>query len=82
MTRPRGPVSELFHEMVAEGHIRPVERMEEMRLPGELTVHHTFTTYSTPSLPPRIGADTHAQLGQHPQGNLSGPSGLFRIGIR
>jgi hypothetical protein len=58
------PVTAMFLEMISQGHITPVEHMEDLRLPGEFVAVPSITTYGTPELPIRTGVDTNAQLGQ------------------
>lgn len=81
MANAIGPVTAIFDELISAGHIQPVEHMEDLRLPGELTPHSTFTTYSTPNIPIRTGVDTNAELEQRPEGNIAAPGHVFRIGI-
>ena len=58
------PITAMFLEMVAQGHISPVEHMENLRLPGEYVAVPSITTYGTPELPIHTGVATNAQLGQ------------------
>ena len=67
------PVTKMFLEMIAQGHIKTVEHMEELRLPGELIAIPTITTYGTPDIPIRNGVDVNAKLGQRAERNLSAP---------
>lgn len=61
------PITAMFREMIAQGHISPVEHMENLRLPGEFVTVPSITTYGTPEMPIRTGVDTDAQLGQRTQ---------------
>ena len=47
-----------------QGHIVPVEHMEELRLPGEFLAVPSICTYGTPDIPPRIGVESGAKLDQ------------------
>ena len=67
MTRRRLPVSEAFRALVAEGHIQPVENMEDMRLPGEYIEVPTITTYGTMDGQQNNGLGLDAELEQHTQ---------------
>jgi hypothetical protein len=64
MIKTTPPVTAMFLDMVSSGQISPVTHMENLRLPGEYLVVPTITTYGTPDLPIRFGADTDAKLGQ------------------
>jgi hypothetical protein len=64
------PVTTMFREMISQGHISPVEHMENLRLPGEFIAVPSITTYGTPEIPIRTGVDTNAQLAQRTQRNF------------
>lgn len=64
MTDSHLPVTTMFLELISQGHITPVEHMENLRLPGEFVAVPSITTYGTPELPIRTGVATNAQLGQ------------------
>ena len=64
------PVTKMFLEMIAQGHFKPVDHMEELRLPGEHVAIPAITTYGTPDIPIRTGVNGNAQLGQRTQGNI------------
>jgi len=40
-------VTDMFRELIREGHIKPVEHMETLRLPGELDAVPSRLTYGT-----------------------------------
>jgi|CXWK01.1.fsa_nt_gi hypothetical protein len=71
MTNEHLPVTTMFREMVSQGHISPVDHMENLRLPGEFVAVPSITTYGTPDMPIRTGVDTDAQLGQRSQRNFT-----------
>jgi hypothetical protein len=64
----------IFNELVRQGHITPVEHMEDLRLPGEFVSVPTVVTYATPDIPILAGAHDNAKLEQRAKGNLT-PSG-------
>lgn len=51
MTNEHLPVTTMFREMVSQGHISPVDHMENLRLPGEFVAVPSITTYGTPDMP-------------------------------
>lgn len=55
MTNEHLPVTTMFREMVSQGHISPVDHMENLRLPGEFVAVPSITTYGTPDMPIRTG---------------------------
>ena len=62
-------VTEMFKELVKQGHISPTENMEDLRFPGELPYVPTFTTYGTVDVPVSVGTTSYAELGQRTQRN-------------
>lgn len=59
-------VTEMFNEMVRLGQLTPVERMEDMRFPGELNHVTTYATYGT-QVPNALGGNkSHAELDKRP----------------
>ena len=68
------PVTKMFLEMIAQGHFKPVEHMEELRLPGEYMTVPSITTYGTPDVPIRTGVAGNAKLGQRTEGNIPSTS--------
>lgn len=64
--RKPGPIAEMFHELVAAGHVTPVENMEDLRFPGELTHVPSYISYGTPEVP-SAGRVFDAKLGYGPQ---------------
>lgn len=81
MQRTPGPVTTIFNQLVNEGHITPVQHMEDLRLPGEFESILSFITYSTPEIPIRSGAGD-AKLEQRPQGNFAASGDVLGIRIR
>ena len=71
MTNTKLPVTQMFLEMIAQGHIKPTEHMEELRLPGEFVAVPSITTYGTPDMPIRTGVTSYAKLGQRAEGNFA-----------
>lgn len=63
-------VTGMFKELVADGYISPVSRMEELRFPGELPYVPTFATYGTLETPVIVGTGEYAELGQRTQRNF------------
>jgi hypothetical protein len=63
----------IFEEMVRQGHVVPVEHMENLRLPGEYVSVPTILTYTTPDIPIRSGVHVDAKLGQHPERDIYSP---------
>ena len=64
MNRASGPVAAMFEDLIRQGHITPVEHMEELRLPGEFASVPTILTYTTPEIPIRLGVhhDAHGEI--------------------
>jgi hypothetical protein len=73
MDREAGPVAAIFRELVAQGHITPMEHMEDMRPPGEFDFVPTIVTYGTPDAPVQFGVHRDAQLEQRSQGDFRSP---------
>lgn len=71
MNREKGPVAEIFEELVSNGFLTPVAQMEDLRFPGELPRVPTGLSYNTPDLPHGIGMTADAELGQRSQRNFS-----------
>lgn len=66
------PVSELFEELVRQGHITPPgEGSMDESLPGAFDVVPSIVTYGTPNIPVHRGVHTNAKLEQHTKGNFS-----------
>ncbi|NTF88536.1 hypothetical protein G6L46_15505 [Agrobacterium rhizogenes] len=63
-------ITEMFRELVNSGKITPVERMEDLRFPGELPYIPTIATYGTPDLPSNVGTNSYAQLEQRTAGDF------------
>lgn len=62
--RELGPVGKIFRELIDQGQISPVERMEDLRLPGELDYVPSLTRYGTPEIPVQSEISGHAELGR------------------
>lgn len=59
-------VTEMFKELVRQGHVTPATEMEDLRLPGELPYIPSIATYGTPDVLERVGGVQGAELGQRP----------------
>lgn len=60
-------ITEMFMEMIKQGHITPVvvtENMEELRFPGELPYIPTIATYGTTQVLTSVGGAPYAELEQ------------------
>lgn len=64
------PITEMFRELIKQGHITPSEQMEDLRFPGELPYVPTIATYGTVAVPMSIGLGPHAELEQRTQRNF------------
>jgi hypothetical protein len=62
-------VTEIFNELVRQGHISPVEQMEDLRMPGELPYVPSIATYGTPHMA-ATGGIVHAELEQRAERNF------------
>ncbi|TBW33335.1 hypothetical protein EYW49_20465 [Siculibacillus lacustris] len=54
----------MFNQMVRDGFITPVERMESLRLPGEYMYSPSIVTYGTAAASIRAGVVSYAKLDQ------------------
>lgn len=59
------PITAMFNEMVRLGQITPTDRMEDLRMPGELPYVPSIATYGTPDVPIKPGME-NAELEQRP----------------
>jgi hypothetical protein len=74
--RSESTILNIFNELVRQGHITPVEHMEDLRLPGEFISVPTVVTYATPDIPIRAGAHDNAKLEQRSKGDITPSSDI------
>ena len=66
-------VSEMFDDLIRQGHITPETDPSDLTLPGAFADVPSVITYGTPNVPVHMGVHSNAELDQRFTRNFSLP---------